>query len=647
MSYTATAFSDIRVYLGPSAGGEVTAPGDLATYLVPLVAERHAGGERLDFANFRYDLAQTGEHVENLRTPTGWARQIEIRKYTGGGSFVPLFWGDLTQQRIAVRNRGGEAVQVRAAIFPYHFGTTVRGPLVFDPLAGENVTLDESLTLNPNIDGEIRPNMSSRTAGQHRLWGDPESFRTTEAETYQAATLERWTIEEAVKALCWIANGQEEFIKNPLPGDYAVFSAAPEPENLELLRGRHLPYYLDTLLHPYGYGWFVKLTESGGSTERRIALFKRGEGTSLTVRMQPWGEAIEIDTAEASHTNCHGFDLATEVGNVANKVRVIGGRKQYEITFELYRGWPEADDALTEADLDKSDPDSDYHTAGKTLPWRLWVANEAGDYCETRTVTEPIPAAPRDWSEFGVKVPRRREIEDCLTYAADKKRRPPFLEYSIDGGTEWLPVPQAWPYVIYKTQMAIEFTDDTPPGELIAAGEDAKLRVTCTITGDERLVEEADTDGDSPNGRASELEIDASERYAFREVVTTGAYASEINDGTEDADERDDADALRTFAEAIRENEESADMSGALQLIGINPDPGYEIGDVIPKVEGREVSLDRNSEAAAAPKYVQVLGKVYRFEDSETDLVTAAQVVDPFYRPGARPSGVAGVKVRG
>src|SRR5687767_6931057 len=157
---TAASVADVRVYIGPASGG---APDTLATYLVPISAERHAGGDRLDFATFLYDLAQTGEHVQSLRTPLAWSRQLEVRKYAGS-DYTVLFWGDLTAQRLSVRNRGGEDVQVRAAIFPYHFGSTLHGPLVFDPLSGENVYLDEPIAFNPNIDGEIRENMSSKSA---------------------------------------------------------------------------------------------------------------------------------------------------------------------------------------------------------------------------------------------------------------------------------------------------------------------------------------------------------------------------------------------------------------------------------------------------------------------------------------------------
>lgn len=653
---TTKAIGDLRVYLGTSGGGTVHVPDDLVTYLRCEEISRHAGGDKLDHAVFTYLLPVTGEHVENLQTPTGWTRQIEVW-WNDGTTDHPLFWGDLTQQRLQV-GATTENVVVTASVFPYHFGQTLRGPLVRDPLSGENVYLPEDITFNPLIDGVCEDNMSERTAGDMHLWGDPESYRTEKAREYQADELHVWTLEEAVKALCWTCNGDEEFIKNPKQEDFGNFAEAPNPQDIKLPRGKHLPFYLDALLHPFGFDWFVGLSEEEDVLEKRIRLFRYGVArpgeTSKTVSMQPWGEALELDTEAESYTNCVAFDLTTEVGNAATKVRVEGGRKQYEITCELYRGWDEDDDDLTESDLDIANPESVYNTDPTKRPvWRLWVANEAGDWNGKRIGIGSIPSTPRDWSDFGVLVPRRRVIEDCLTKDAQGKRREPFVQWWNPASSEtvkWEPLPQdedGWSYKIHETQMAIEFIGRTPPLAMMAAGEDAALRVTCTITADERIYAEADPSGNSPNGRTNELEIDASNRFAYRHRVTFAEATSvpaavsfssiiELDEPGSEADERDDTEAIQQFADYVLEQEESALMQGRLLCPGT--EVGYAIGDLIQKVAGREVSLNRNGASAPQEKPLQVTGYVIRPQQQVTELVTSALEADPFYRPGARPA---------
>jgi hypothetical protein len=669
----------VDVLLGNEDGGDIV-PGDTGdpedgireklsefrvAYLVPLEIHRRAGGQRLDEASFLYDLSQTGERIANMDTPTDWNRQVEVRLWDPvAEEYTPIFWGDLTSQRLVV-DGDSEQVFVSAAVFSYHFGTTLRGPFVKNPSTsapeGEeyqfDLTLPEDITFNPNIDGIIESNMSPDSAGSHRYWLDPESVRTTEAIAYQGSgPPAMWSMEEAVKALCWRCNEDEEFIKNPI--DFDALTDAPEPQNVRMPPGKHLPFYLDHLLHPYGFDWFVHLEDIDGETERRIKIFRRGEGTPKSLYMQPVGETLELDPADPSYTNCVAFDLTTDVGNVANKVRVYGGRKQYEITFELYRGWPESDDGLSEADLDRSDPASQYNTNGKTKVWRLWVANEAGDWNETRTGVAPIPDAPRDWSDFGVLVPRRRKIEDCLTKDDEGRRLPEQLEYS-DGEHEdpedeeselvWKPVPKAWTWSVHESQMAIEFVGDQPPAELIAAGADAKLRVTCTLTGDERIYADAGGEGravdpntESPNGRTVQMDVDASDRFAFREVVspiTSDDYWSRINDGSQEDDERDDQEALQTFADYILDDVSPAQMGGRIILLDVVAD--YEIGDHVANISGREIDLRRNSQNATTPKYMQITGVTWRPQNREggTELETVLPEVDPFYRPGARPDG--------
>lgn len=616
----AVAAPDVRVYLGDTSGGDIVPASDQVTYLIAQELNWTAGGQQLDNATFLWNLGDSTApitQVQNITTPTNWNRQIEVRLYDANGStFTPLFWGDLTGQQITPNS-----AVVTASVFPYHFGDVLDGPMVYDTISEDDVTLPEPIEFNPLIDGIIEGNMSSRERfGKHHVWGDPESFRTDEAETYQAETLSNWTLQEAVKAVCWRCNPDETYIKNP--SDFSAFDGYdPEPQNVVLPWGKYLPEYLDGLLHPLGFNWCLSLSQSGTSTEKRITIFRRGDGPELTLPMQAIGNTLDLGSTE-----CDSFDLSTDVGGLANEIKLRGSRYQYEVTIDLYRGWVEADDSQTESDLDKGVPTSNYET--KPYVWRLFVANEAGDYNSTRSTTQPIPAAPRDWSEYDVLVPRRRQIEDCLTYADDGKRRPPFLEWSDDDGSTWQPVPPSWSYTIYQTQMAIEFVGDRPPAELIAAGDNAKLRVTCTMTADVAIEETAAKRTETPNGRKVVAGLDVSDRYHYRQIAITGSLASQLNTaGTDPADTRDDTTALTSFAEQIRGDEESARMSGSFGLIGLNLN--YWIGDLLTEISGRAISLNRNS-AGGTPKYLQVMGVSWYPQQQRTRLVTVAPDADVY-----------------
>ena len=133
------------------------------------------------------------------------------------------------------------------------------------------------------------------------------------------------------------------------------------------------------------------------------------------------------------------YSITRNIGDSVNEVTVVGDVERAEVTIELVRGWPATDDSLTAADLDKSDSASSYES--KPTVWRLWVANEAGDYTDTRTeITEALDLS----SVFSRWVLHRRQALDPFTFqgeAGAQQRRQMFVEYTDDGGSTWQPAP--------------------------------------------------------------------------------------------------------------------------------------------------------------------------------------------------------------
>lgn len=637
LTATAQAPPDVRILLGDTDGNapETTDEPEPAEYRL-LTITRTAGGRSLDEATFARDLGALGEHLVDLQTPAAWARQIEVWRHLPAADdeeeedAEPLFWGELTEQRIGIDR--GEQVTVRAQVQPYHFGEPLRFYRAYDGEIGESSARDihRDPVFNPLVDGKIIGNESGENEGNMEMFPgekfsyvfiDPESSRTQTALDFLEDTAVRWNLERAIRTIAFYCNEQETFIVNPTDISFVALSLAVgedvsvlEPLNLRLRRGQYLPTYLDAILTPHGFSWYLDVVpDDSESTARWIRFFRLGAGPEKEVYLQRPGESLDL-----AKTNTLQLGMEVSVGELANKVYGHGSLKEYEITVELYRGWTETQDGFNADDLAKDDPDSSY--AGATDAWRLWVGNEAGDYCETRTTVKPIPATPLDLSDLDIYVPMRRPLGPTLELDSDGKRFAPIVEWHNNDEEEWQRVPPEWGAQILTDQLGVRFTGNTPPADLVTEGNDARLRVTGTIQGDERLTYSNEPRGSSPNLRESALFLDLSDRFHYRHRQDTGDLAS-VLDG--DADEADDTEELTTYCDEIRDIEDSAVIRATLVLHGVLPE--YQIGDLITRVDGREISFNRNSEDAETKRYLQVMGIQTDWQQQQTTLIVEPQ----------------------
>jgi hypothetical protein len=624
------------VVLQGDGNGSTPVPADEAPHLVPDVVVRNAGAADLDYADLQYHLARTGERLRNLKVPSLWLREIQIRLLDQDG--VPdrcLFWGDLVEQRLRLDARD-ETVAVQARLNPnIHFGEPLLAFAAWNPTTQAEVDVQDDPLLNPEIDGVIRGNRSElfHSVTGANLFVDPEAVRTTTGQSTHSTTAQTWRLDHAVDWICRTCNPDEEFVANPVTVDDALFEDAPPVENLRLKRGLFLPFYLDALLHPFGFDWYVRLeTDSAGSVTRRIAVFRLGTGPEKEVLWQDVGES-----RDPALTTLGQFEMTINVADLANKVVAHGSFERREVTLPLYRGWPNDEDVLRVDELDSAVLGSEYWQHPDA--WRLFVANEAGDQRERRSsgpVELQIPEDPPDLSpHFTRYVPHRRTLEPCLTRTDDDRARVPVvLEWSADSGTTWKEVPPEWGAVQLTDQTGIRFEGHQPPADLRSAGSSGRLRITGTVVGDARLESTWEDLAASPTGRAVTLFLDVSDRYHDREIVTSGPFRSTISDSAyytgDFTDEVDDRDRLREYVQSAGEQELPAAVSVWLVLSGIHVD--YEIGDLITKVSGRNISLDRNSDQATTPRYLQVHGLRWDDQRQTTTLIVSATqppLIDP------------------
>jgi len=593
-----------------------------------------------------------------------------------------IFWGELGVQNITIfgGNGGREEAGMVATVEGWHFGDILTGPLVYDPIDDESRVLGRPVVFNPEIDGIIEGNRGpldpAEVDPKHHVWVDPESLRTDEAATVQSVEVdpdtsdpipleaEAWTLGQATAALCWLLNPDEDNVLNPELSDLdntglavdgggvygdadnaatGIMLDAPELKNVKMPLGQYLPRLLSELLHPHGFDWCVEPVrhrdpeaaepEAGEeddpanfSTKLKLRFFKRSEGVERQVYLARPGSRVD-----STPNNAAGVGIEWNLMDLSNEVIAQGSTVERECTFELRRAWPVADDALEEDDLRKSDETGETQYKEKPDVWRKWVLDTDGSYVGLRAVDEVSPWLGSLEAPFDLKpilgdetIPRRRKFGAPLTYRnADKER------WTASAKVEWLDIDDTtdgedgtWKHAsgfsILEKECGVYFDGDKPPDDLIKLGDDARLRITATIKGDTRVEGTATRRSTSPLAADVKLYIDVSDRFHDRQIQTTGDYASVLYPGTYDADDRDDATEIQTYAEELRNVEESARISANLTLAGIQD--GYKLGDLITEINGRGISLNQNSPSNATKRYLQVTEIQYDQKSQTTQL---------------------------
>lgn len=590
-------YTAIVVRIGDESGNAPTET-DETIYANLLTLERGCGGREMDRATFAIDLGAQSLRIMDVQNEKEMNRQVEVYAISETGDNVPLFWGEFAQQDLRIVD--GEEVVITAAIQKQHFGSPIDGPEEYDIENDVNVVVENDLVFNPEIEGTIYGNQrTDPNAATEYLFVDPESAWTSTSKTYIGITPDLWTVQAAVQTLCRLCNESETFIANP--DKFDILSDAPVLKNFTIERGMYLPDALDKILEPHGYTWFVKLgTNSSDALTRTITIIKQGEGTEKQVYFQRPGETLDIKKSNAPE-----ITVKTSLTEMANKVTVYGDWIRKEATLELKKGWATAQDTLTPDELQKKDESgSQYETYPNAH--RKWVFNEGGDYNGLRTEIGNTHAPLTVFGAGEEYVPKRRKVADKLLTLNNKgDYRDPYLEYYDNSLAAWKPVPPEWGYDILDDEIGVYFDGNKPPAELWEQGSDdianMRLRLTCVVSCDKRLEYTATRQTSSPNSRDIEIYIDASDRFFNKQVDSGSTFY-----GVYDALEKDDSTAIQTYAENLRDINDSAMIDVSIVLFGLVN--SYKRGELLTKVEGRNISFNRNSTDASTKKYLQITG---------------------------------------
>ena len=609
------------VLLGPNDGSK-PGLGDQVDTLMLESIKRSRGSDRVDAIVCTYDLSKTGRLIDTT-TPTGHNRILEVRTYDPEGNLsIVKAWGVVTQQSQAI-TENDEYVTLIARQEEWLFGEPIYNFKQWntaDPIHAD-------IVFQPIIDDVTENNRAESTTMPESdppvfSFIDPESVRTSDAETFQEATAVRWTLAEAVFYLFQHV-GSNQYYEFPTIADLRdIFDEDLKLSDVRIPMGTPLPQALDLLINPFGYFWYVRSAVNLLDEAKHFIEFaKKGTGDTVSVYMNRPGETIDNLL-----TNLDEFQANYNIGDLANRIVAVTSPIELEATFELYKGWSEDDDGLDLHQLEKGGDGSLFES--KRDVGRKWILNEARDNDSLRDDIDKNGsqelAIQLGLNDTDVENFKRRKFQDCFSINPDGESNGVVVEWlnadlSDDDNPDGKWERVEWPFSVLDKECGIYFEGSTPPDALwLLVNEDpakARLRVTAVVEGDKRRVVTIDRAENSPNGADVTMFLDLSAQYHWRVISLLGTIpdTNQIQPSImkdkllhENNDIDDEAD-LQTFSEKVVEVEDVTLLSCSLPLDGVDH-PEYEIGKLIDEVNGRSLDLNAKNPDQSGSRLPQIVG---------------------------------------
>jgi len=369
---------------------------------------------------------------------------------------------------------------------------------------------------------------------------------------------------------------------------------------------------LDAVCGSYGLHWHVGISSGDSGPVCQFEIWAENEGEVLSLFV---GQGHSTKAPDGGRERAEAVLRATVSRNLEagpDKATVVGDVKYHEVTVELVPGWsrisgvddvpederdqvkaeallPEDVEALGDA-VNENKWFQYFHRKGVNFLFfqdvgRKWVLNEHGEYdglwynryqpfdnyepFDFSKVLSSDVATTDNWSV------RRRRFLDPVTTSAEGQRLPIMVEVSFDGGQNWFQY--TGPLRVLRDECGIILDVDNlceivPPGKsprednfwYALIDQRARVRVTATIEGDERVVAEA---YERRDGRcAVEKLVYAARELRFRSAA--GAVNSLRSEGLSGADV-DDREQARAIAES--EVGQGRDYEVSVEMAGIRP----------------------------------------------------------------------------
>lgn len=609
-------------------------------YLQPLEIGRSTLGKSLDYAElliqsfpqqsetFLMEDIRLVDDLENQRRCT-----IHITDEAGNRQLI--HYGVIDAKSISIDRSERQTIMSR--LQPHHFGEPIRGMRVANRFTGGVSDSLEPIVFNPQLDGRVANNCSLTTEApaDSNLFLHPECQRTPFAMLANGAkAVEGWSLFTACRYLCWAGNRAQTFITNPTNDELLVLS--PDTtilRNHQQPFGEYLPANLDALLEPYGYGWYIDLSENFP----RIRVFRRGAGEPIAAKLQPRGDSIDLDKSNAEETG-----VTTDVSNrLANFVEIYGDYVIVEGSWELAPGWNPKYDALVVADPTKLDLHGGYFKYWDSDPalarvWRDWVLNEDGSYTGLRAdprLTEPYNFNAAAGIPNLVFHARRRRFLPCITFGDDLRpigehhgcvieyfrydRNPKSTNLLPTGS--WQPIEQlssgdTCSIQILDKECGIRFGGLHVPPDLVEYGvARARIRVTAAVEMDTRVYATAIA-VTSPNAHRVFRVVDVGSRFKDRGVLAMSKF---IDRAAVSSTAVNDVPKARALAAELLANWNQASISGTIALPGVDWEHGSIcLGRPLSGIDGRDISFQTTK--AGPAKFPTVTALKYDFQNQKT-----------------------------
>lgn len=645
---------------------------DISTTLKPTKIVQTAGGQQLDYAEFAWMIDDP--LIDRTAQPARFSQMVDILMPADApAASHRVFVGDYGFEGESVDTT--EMLSGMASMQPYLFGVPFPGMRVKMP-SGFYTLLGTDAEFNVMIDGVVSRNMSEEYEDtSYHVWLDPEIGLTTNAQLWHNQNAATWTLIDVINTICHYCNKDEWYVRNPvLDEEAAIFADMPDIRDLRMATGRYLPAYLNEILHPLGYNWYVDydtaiITATGTELEYAkpiIQIFRKGyaglgDGTVRTPRklyFQAPGSSLRVQPSElVPWSNINAYEINRKISDCVTGIRILGDRLRAEVTIPLYPGWKAIKDTLTLTDLAITDG-AEY--ADNPQVHRLWVANEGADWYNMRSGADlyTIGDPPNFDDIFGICrgddgtadpirfnskcYARRRVIEPPLTYkgtATERVRRDLLLQYAVvdpeagdpEGEAEWIEVSsEIGGWSVLGDQIGIIFTDNEPPAVLVDAfsSGNLRLRITGTIASDHYLYNVPETildDGyvaGSAQGRLNMTTLEMHDRFCHWYVVgktstdrpelETNEFASVLKDDPAGAETHDHRAEIQAFAANIIKPMLHAEYDGSFVIPYWTLE--YQIGDLLTEIEGRNIGLDQSADPEENA-YMQVTGIQYTLSE--------------------------------
>lgn len=496
-------------------------------------------------------------------------------------------------------------------------------------------------------------------------------------DTETAGTTEFWTLERFARYMLGNYN-DETFAKNPDFDDLKDVLKSKRPKegedyfdpadpdtydetDIRLVEfdatGKRWPDALQSVLAFNGFGAKFDLATEGGLPVNTIEVYRK-DGTGIVepkeVYFQQTGQALD-----PAKTNTQQFHVTRDYKNTYNAVVVDTKPELWEISVVLAPGFePAAGDELKPARDQFLKSMLDAASGVNRDKYRLYIADESGEghweYAANKTLKVALDLSglfPDD-DDGDRTYSRRRRPGKANLNTLDDRGKPLKAQLHIstdfngesfspsvwDGSGTWQPVNGGWE--LLKDRLGIRLTCEDPEqwniGKDAGADPQAKsrtvrgvtaqanpsddveqfyLRLTTVIEGDRRPVPMI------AKRKSSALKFDrvlyahAKESYVKQYIAANSLYQDNL--GTT-AIKRDDTDKIEAFAAQLQQAHENPAIAGDIMIPHL--DRGYELGDAISKVAGRNLSLlvNAGTDQGEAKRFPLVVSRVWNFGGRQT-----------------------------